>query len=97
MFCNTYHMLVHPGSEVVKEAGGLHKYIHYDRPLITDSGGFQVFSMANLEPQDELKGKAPKKKTANCGGLVKVSEEGVKFRFAIFSSLFAFSTMFNIR
>lgn len=42
MFCNTYHMLIHPGPENVAKAGGLHKWINYNKPLITDSGGFQV-------------------------------------------------------
>ena len=42
MFCNTYHLLVHPGPEVVEAAGGLHTFMHRSSPLITDSGGFQV-------------------------------------------------------
>ena len=46
MFCNTYHMIIHPGTDIVKKAGGLHKFINRDRPIITDSGGFQVFSLA---------------------------------------------------
>ncbi|MFA6005050.1 MAG: tRNA guanosine(34) transglycosylase Tgt [Patescibacteria group bacterium] len=47
-FVNTYHMLVHPGPEVVKKAGGLHKFMNWDNCLITDSGGFQVFSLASV-------------------------------------------------
>src|SRR5579872_174751 len=46
MFCNTYHLLLHPGPEVVAQAGGLHKFINRTSPIITDSGGFQVFSLA---------------------------------------------------
>src|SRR5271170_2273607 len=46
MFCNTYHLLLHPGPEVIKAAGGLHKFINRNQPIITDSGGFQVFSLA---------------------------------------------------
>ncbi|MEM9336247.1 MAG: tRNA guanosine(34) transglycosylase Tgt [Patescibacteria group bacterium] len=42
---NTYHLFLQPGDEVVKEAGGLHKFAHWDMPTITDSGGFQVFSL----------------------------------------------------
>lgn len=42
MFCNTYHLLLHPGTEVVEAAGGLHSFMNRNRPLITDSGGFQV-------------------------------------------------------
>jgi len=46
MFCNTYHLLVHPGTQVIANAGGLHKFIGRRDPIITDSGGFQVFSLA---------------------------------------------------
>ena len=45
---NTYHIHVRPGDEVVKELGGLHKFMVWDRPILTDSGGFQVFSLAGL-------------------------------------------------
>ena len=46
--CNTYHLHVRPGDELVKELGGLHKFMNWDRPILTDSGGFQVFSLASL-------------------------------------------------
>ena len=45
---NTYHLHVRPGDEVVKRLGGLHKFMVWDRPILTDSGGFQVFSLASL-------------------------------------------------
>ena len=45
---NTYHLYFRPGSKLVKEAGGLHKFMNWDRPILTDSGGFQVFSLADL-------------------------------------------------
>ena len=45
---NTYHLHVRPGDEVVKKLGGLHKFMVWDRPILTDSGGFQVFSLAGL-------------------------------------------------
>ena len=45
---NTYHLHVRPGDEVVKKLGGLHKFMVWDRPILTDSGGFQVFSLASL-------------------------------------------------
>jgi len=80
IFVNTYHMVVHPGSEVVEAAGGLHKFMNYDRPLITDSGGFQVFSLLQQELKqgnDELKGKSKKNYS---GSVLKVTDEGVKFR-----------------
>ena len=48
MLCNTYHMHVRPGEETVYKMGGLHKFTTWSRPILTDSGGFQVFSLAKL-------------------------------------------------
>ena len=45
---NTYHLHVRPGDKVVKQLGGLHKFMNWDKPILTDSGGFQVFSLAGL-------------------------------------------------
>ncbi len=45
---NTYHLHLRPGDEVVRDMGGLHKFMNWDRPILTDSGGFQVFSLAKL-------------------------------------------------
>ena len=45
---NTYHLHVRPGDEIIKKLGGLHKFMVWDRPILTDSGGFQVFSLAGL-------------------------------------------------
>ena len=45
---NTYHLHVRTGDETIKELGGLHKFMNWDRPILTDSGGFQVFSLSNL-------------------------------------------------
>lgn len=48
ILANTYHLYMRPGDELVKQAGGLHKFMAWDRPILTDSGGFQVFSLAKL-------------------------------------------------
>lgn len=48
LLCNTYHLHLQPGEEIVKEAGGLHSFIGWDGPILTDSGGFQVFSLQDL-------------------------------------------------
>ena len=48
ILANTYHLYMRPGDEIVKKAGGLHKFMAWDRPILTDSGGFQVFSLAKL-------------------------------------------------
>ena len=45
---NTYHLYLRPGHELIEKAGGLHKFMHWDRPILTDSGGFQVFSLGDL-------------------------------------------------
>lgn len=45
---NTYHLYLRPGHDLVKEAGGLHKFMHWNKPILTDSGGFQVFSLGDL-------------------------------------------------
>lgn len=46
--CNTYHLHVRPGDKLIKELGGLHKFMNWSKPILTDSGGFQVFSLAKL-------------------------------------------------
>lgn len=46
--CNTYHLHLRPGDKIIKEMGGLHKFMNWDKPILTDSGGFQVFSLAQL-------------------------------------------------
>ena len=46
--CNTYHLHLRPGDRIIKEMGGLHKFMNWDKPILTDSGGFQVFSLSQL-------------------------------------------------
>ena len=53
ILANTYHLFLRPGSDIVKKAGGLHKFMNYDGPILTDSGGFQVFSLAKKRDIDE--------------------------------------------
>lgn len=77
MFCNTYHLLLQPGREVVREAGGLHKFINRTLPIITDSGGFQVFSLMYGGVASELKSSGAKKAD---GHVLKITEDGVLFR-----------------
>ena len=77
MFCNTYHLMLQPGTQTIKDAGGLHKFINRNAPIITDSGGFQVFSLAYGTVKDELKSKGTKKADNN---VLKITEDGVLFR-----------------
>ena len=48
VLANTYHLALRPGAEVVRDLGGLHRMMNWDGPILTDSGGFQVFSLAEL-------------------------------------------------
>ena len=50
---NTYHLWLRPGNDIVKEAGGLHQFMNWDRPILTDSGGFQVFSLSDFRKISE--------------------------------------------
>ncbi|OGX68196.1 MAG: tRNA guanosine(34) transglycosylase Tgt, partial [Paenibacillus sp. RIFOXYA1_FULL_44_5] len=50
---NTYHLFLRPGHELVKAAGGLHRFMNWDRPILTDSGGFQVFSLSEMRKISE--------------------------------------------
>lgn len=77
MFCNTYHLMLQPGADVVKKAGGLHTFMARKQPIITDSGGFQVFSLAYGTVQEELKSQGTKKGT---NAVLSISEDGVLFR-----------------
>ncbi len=77
MFCNTYHLMLQPGTKTIKKAGGLHQFMNRDMPLITDSGGFQVFSLAYGTVKDELKSKGQKKGN---NAVLKITEAGVLFR-----------------
>jgi len=75
---NTYHLLVAPGPDRIREAGGLHEFMAWDKAIITDSGGFQVFSLAHGGVAEEIKGTGRKMQ-----GLAKtlgIEEEGVRFR-----------------
>ena len=77
MFCNTYHLLLHPGPETIQAAGGLHNFINRKKPIITDSGGFQVFSLAYGGVASELKSKGQKDQK---NSVLKINEKGVIFR-----------------
>lgn len=75
---NTYHLMLAPGEELIAGLGGLHGFIGWDGPIITDSGGFQVFSLAHGSVADEVKGRrgAP----TSAGGVLEIGEQGVRFR-----------------
>src|SRR4051812_21983105 len=76
---NTFHLFLDPGHERVARFGGLHRFMRWDRPIITDSGGFQVFSMGHGTVADEIKGRAPQGADRS-GAILEIAEEGVRFR-----------------
>jgi queuine tRNA-ribosyltransferase len=75
---NTYHLMLSPGSDLISELGGLHRFMGWERPIITDSGGFQVFSLAHGAVADEIKGRRGRPPIE--GGVLEIGERGVKFR-----------------
>lgn len=77
MFCNTYHLMLQPGTALIKQAGGLHSFMNREMPLITDSGGFQVFSLMYGTVKDELKSSGAKK---GDNAVLRINEDGVLFR-----------------
>jgi queuine tRNA-ribosyltransferase len=74
---NTYHLMLRPGSELIKKAGGLHEFMGWDAPLFTDSGGFQIFSLGHGNVCSEIKGihNVLKRRT-----LLSLTEDGAQFR-----------------
>ena len=73
---NTFHLFITPGHEYVRELGGLHEFMGWDGPIVTDSGGFQVFSMGHGSVSDEIKGRRDGRRSMVHG----ISEDGVRFQ-----------------
>lgn len=77
ILANTYHLMLQPGADLVEKMGGLHKFMRWDGPMLTDSGGFQIFAMGEGTVADELKSR---QKTARVRTLLKIEEDGATFR-----------------
>ncbi|MBA2262267.1 MAG: tRNA guanosine(34) transglycosylase Tgt [Solirubrobacterales bacterium] len=80
---NTYHLFLDPGHELIARFGGLHRFMGWDRPIVTDSGGFQVFSMGHGTVADEIKGRPPRADKGGrerAGKVLAIEEDGVRFR-----------------
>jgi len=102
ILANTYHLHLRPGEKIIKKAGGLHKFMHWPHPLMTDSGGFQVFSLGwgkvhrvskiGFFPE-EIKEKLDQVKPE----LVKITSEGVEFTSHLDGSLHFFSPEKSIK
>lgn len=91
VFANTFHLMLAPGEQLVAELGGLHQLMRWRRAIITDSGGFQIFSMGHGRVADEIKGRGRRVGGADgsrrspasarpASAIVRIAEEGVRFR-----------------
>ncbi len=76
---NTFHLMLAPGGELVKQFGGISEFMRWQGPVITDSGGFQVFSMGHGTVADEVKGRGGNPNTGQ-GRVLSIKEDGVRFR-----------------
>jgi queuine tRNA-ribosyltransferase len=80
---NTFHLFLAPGHELIRQLGGLNDLMRWPRPIITDSGGFQVFSMGHGGVADEIKGRRRRSggtSQESNGSILAIEEEGVRFR-----------------
>lgn len=76
---NTYHLMLQPGADLIEKMGGLHKFMGWNGPMLTDSGGFQVFSLGEGTMANEIKGKNNKAMPGK-KNLMEINEEGCVFR-----------------
>ena len=100
-FVNTYHLVTHPGVEIIEKAGGIHNYSGLNIPLMSDSGGFQVFSLARKKNQKSKFKSLPemlRASTKQAGQnddeklkMIKISDDGVKFRSIFDGSIIEFT------
>jgi queuine tRNA-ribosyltransferase len=81
---NTFHLMLNPGAELIERFGGLHGFMDWDGPIVTDSGGFQVFSMGHGTIADEIKSRSPRSRDGEAarreGAILAIDEQGVRFR-----------------
>jgi queuine tRNA-ribosyltransferase len=73
---NTFHLFIQPGHELIAEMGGMHDFMGWERPIITDSGGYQVFSMGHGSVAEEVKRRRDRRQSM----VISIAEEGVRFR-----------------
>lgn len=76
ILANTYHVMIQPGADLVEKMGGLHEFMQWSGPMMTDSGGFQIFSMGHGSVADEIKGRNRKTEKS----VLKITEEGARFK-----------------
>lgn len=79
ILANTYHLMLQPGADLIEKMGGLHKFMGWGGPMLTDSGGFQVFSLGEGTMANEIKGRKTGYEDKN-KNLLQITEEGATFR-----------------
>jgi len=82
---NTYHLMLQPGAKIISQHGGIHKFMNWSGPMLTDSGGFQIFSLGHGSVADEIKRRNANSKRNS--SLLDITEEGAKFKSYIDGSL----------
>jgi queuine tRNA-ribosyltransferase len=108
LFANTYHLYLRPGAERVAAHGGVHRFMGWDRPIMTDSGGFQVFSLgasidhgvgkvSGIFPGDAAAAASAPRLSGAGGSMVEVGEDQVRFRSHVDGSLHVFTPEVSVR
>ena len=92
---NTYHLMLRPGADLVEKMGGLHKFMNWDKPILTDSGGFQVFSLSGNSSAEHLSGTDTRLgvKSAVISGAVMIYRLGLDFYFLTRREIAAFQRL----
>lgn len=93
---NTYHLMLRPGGKYIEERGGLQKFTGWNGPMLTDSGGFQVFSLGSGDYTSELKNRYHAGRSGSQGGIAKVTEEGVMCKSYYDGAMFHLTPEYSI-
>ena len=98
MLCNAYHLYLRPGHQLVDSAGGLNKFMNWDKPTFTDSGGFQVMSLgAGFKKVIDMKGDAVEKPLTKKEKLAWIDNEGVRFKSHLDGSIHQFNAELSMQ
>jgi len=94
ILANTYHLMLQPGPELMQKMGGLHKFMGWDGPMLTDSGGFQIFSLGHGSVAEEVKGNRGSTRPKS---LLKINEEGATFKSYIDGKMHLLTPEYSIQ
>lgn len=94
ILANTYHLMLQPGPELMQKMGGLHRFMGWDGPMLTDSGGFQIFSLGQGSVAEEIKGNRGSTRPKS---LLKINEEGATFKSYIDGKMHVLTPEYSIQ